>query len=41
MLRPLKRKGYQWHIGEDRSGFLPVTYVLGYPVLELAGPEVI
>jgi hypothetical protein len=41
MLRPLKRKGYQWHVGEDRSGFLAVTYVLGYPVLELARPDAV
>jgi hypothetical protein len=39
MLRPLRRRGYRWHIGEDRSGFLPVTYVVGYPVLDSASPD--
>ncbi|AXC14769.1 hypothetical protein ACPOL_5521 [Acidisarcina polymorpha] len=37
-MQPLKRSGYQWHMGEDRSGFLPVSYVLGYPVLESIDP---
>jgi hypothetical protein len=32
MIRPLARPGYEWQIGEACSGFLPVTYLLGYPV---------
>ncbi|HZD50767.1 MAG TPA: hypothetical protein VE178_18625 [Silvibacterium sp.] len=32
MIRPLRRADYKWEIGEERSGFLPVTYLLGYPV---------
>jgi hypothetical protein len=32
MVRPLKRPGYEWKIGEERCGFLPVTYLIGYPV---------
>jgi len=32
LVAPLKAQGYEWEIGEERSGFLPVTYLLGYPV---------
>ena len=32
LIAPLKAPGYEWEIGEERSGFLPVTYLLGYPV---------
>jgi len=32
LIAPLKTQGYEWEIGEERSGFLPVTYLLGYPV---------
>ncbi len=32
LIAPLKSPGYEWQIGEERSGFLPVTYLLGYPV---------
>jgi hypothetical protein len=32
LIAPLKTPGYEWQIGEDRSGFLSVTYLLGYPV---------
>jgi hypothetical protein len=41
MVRLLDSSAYQWNIGEDRSGFLPVTYVLGYPVLAMAGHDVV
>jgi hypothetical protein len=32
LIAPLKTPDYEWEIGEERSGFLPVTYLLGYPV---------
>jgi hypothetical protein len=32
LIAPLRNPGYEWQIGEERSGFLPVTYLLGYPV---------
>jgi hypothetical protein len=32
LIAPLQSSGYEWEIGEERSGFLPVTYLLGYPV---------
>jgi len=32
LIAPLRTEGYAWEIGEERGGFLPVTYVLGYPV---------
>jgi hypothetical protein len=32
LIAPLKSPDYEWQIGEARSGFLPVTYLLGYPV---------
>jgi hypothetical protein len=32
LVAPLKSQGYVWEIGEERGGFLPVTYLLGYPV---------
>ena len=32
MIRPLKRPGYEWKIGEERHGIVPVNYLLGYPV---------
>jgi len=32
MIRPLKRPGYEWKIGEGRRGMVPVNYLLGYPV---------
>jgi hypothetical protein len=32
LIAPLQTPGYEWEIGEERSGFLPVTYLLGYPV---------
>ncbi len=32
LIEPLKTRGYDWEIGEECSGFLPVTYLLGYPV---------
>ncbi len=31
LVQPLRRPGYVWRIGEERGGFLPVTYLLGYP----------
>ncbi|AXC10899.1 hypothetical protein ACPOL_1553 [Acidisarcina polymorpha] len=33
LVEPLA-KVYEWHMGEERRGFLPVTYLLGYPVRE-------
>ena len=40
-LRELVRgiEGYKWHIGEARSGFLPVTYIVGYPSETQSQPE--
>lgn len=32
LVAPLRAPGYEWQIGEERSGFLPVTYLIGYPV---------
>lgn len=32
LIAPLKTQGYEWEIGEECSGFLPVTYLVGYPV---------
>jgi hypothetical protein len=32
LVRPLATGDYEWQIGEDRSGFLPLTYLLGCPV---------
>lgn len=32
LVAPLTTPGYEWQIGEERSEFLPVTYLLGYPV---------
>jgi hypothetical protein len=32
LVRPLAADDYEWRIGDDRSGFLPVTYLLGCPV---------
>jgi hypothetical protein len=32
LITPLKTPGYEWQIGEERDGFLPVTYLLGHPV---------
>jgi hypothetical protein len=31
LVEPLNASGYEWQIGEERSGMLPVTYLLGYP----------
>jgi hypothetical protein len=31
MARAAAHPEYEWKIGEERSGFLPVTYMLGYP----------
>jgi hypothetical protein len=31
LIAPLRTQGYDWEIGEERSGFLPVTYLIGYP----------
>jgi hypothetical protein len=31
LVRPLARADFQWEIGEERGGFLPVTYLVGYP----------
>jgi hypothetical protein len=36
LVRPLAASDYEWQIGEDRSGFLPVTYLLGCPVRQTA-----
>jgi hypothetical protein len=41
MIGLLNSSAYQWNVGEDRSGFLPVTYVLGYPVLAMTRPDVV
>ncbi len=32
LVRRLNALDFRWEVGEERSGFLPVTYVLGYPV---------
>lgn len=32
MIAPLARPGYEWQIGVEHSGFLAVTYLLGFPV---------
>jgi hypothetical protein len=32
LVAPLATPGYEWRIGEERSEFLPVTYLLGYPI---------
>jgi hypothetical protein len=32
MVAPLTTPGYEWQVGEERTGFLTVTYLLGYPV---------
>jgi hypothetical protein len=32
LVAPLTTPEYEWQIGEERSEFLPVTYLLGYPV---------
>jgi hypothetical protein len=32
LARPLAADGYEWQIGEARGGFLPVSYLIGYPV---------
>ena len=29
--RPASKKNYRWQLGEERTGFLPVTYLIGYP----------
>jgi hypothetical protein len=39
--RAAERPGYEWQIGEERSGFLPVTYLLGYPVSIVIGMSTI
>jgi len=31
LIQPLAAPDYEWQIGEERGGFLPVTYLLGYP----------
>jgi hypothetical protein len=31
IVRSLPGGTYQWEIGEERGGFLPVTYLIGYP----------
>jgi len=31
LVGPLTDHDYEWQIGEERSGLLPVTYLLGYP----------
>jgi hypothetical protein len=36
LVRPLEASDYEWQIGEDRSGFLPVTYLLGCPTRQAA-----
>ncbi len=30
-VKPLRNGSYSWEIGEERSGFLPVTYLIGIP----------
>jgi len=35
LVRPLAQDGYVWEVGEEVGGFLPVTYLLGYPVRTL------
>ena len=32
MVRDLAREGYEWQVGEERSGLLPLTYVIGFPI---------
>ena len=32
LVRSLATENYEWHIGDVRSGFLPLTYLIGYPV---------
>jgi len=32
LVRPLAGDGYVWEVGEELGGFLPVTYLVGYPV---------
>jgi hypothetical protein len=36
LIVPLRSKGYEWEIGEELGGFLPVTYLIGYPVAALS-----
>ena len=31
LVQPLADPAYEWQIGEERSGFLPITYLLGVP----------
>jgi hypothetical protein len=32
LIAPLKSREYEWEIGEEDGGFVPITYLLGYPV---------
>jgi len=36
LIAPLQTPDYEWQIGEERGGFLPVTYLLGYPAEDYA-----
>ena len=31
LVRSLPDEGYRWELGTQRDGFLPVTYLIGYP----------
>lgn len=41
--KPGSKQNYRWQLGEERTGFLPVTYLIGYPEspAHLSGNEVI
>jgi hypothetical protein len=38
IVRNLPRGNYEWEIGEERGVFLPVTYLIGYPLADLGVP---
>jgi hypothetical protein len=41
--KPASKQNYHWQLGEERTGFLPVTYLIGYPEnpAHVPGKEVI
>ena len=38
MTREIDAAGYDWQVGEERSGWLPITYLIGYPATEARIP---
>ena len=40
LVRNLPGGNYEWEIGEERGGFLPVTYLIGYPTCRSSSTSV-